>query len=326
MLLRMTYLRGVNVNLFTYDYDQTWMAFFMDADLRIYSRYGSRDAASADAHNSAEGLLHTMKRVLEVHKEESANEQPAPMLPKALVPAEMPGLSALGYGGSCVRCHMVHEAKIYQKRKEGKLELADMWLYPLPDNIGMQIDPKVGNVVRAVTPNSFAAKAGLKEGDHVHRANGTRILTIADIQFVLSSLEPKSKLTLEVQRGSKLLKAEMELEGDWRRWDVSWRKSIRLLSNRWSQLPRSLKAIPAEERTKLGIKDGDLGLRLLNNVAEAQKAGLQKDDVLVAFDGKRSVIYRQAHLYMYLEHKSGDKMEVTYVRDGKEATATLIVP
>jgi len=82
VLLRMTYLRGVNIGLFAYDFDQTWMAFFMDADLRIYCRYGSRDATSADAHNSAEGLLHSMKRVPAVHKEETANPKPAPMLPK----------------------------------------------------------------------------------------------------------------------------------------------------------------------------------------------------------------------------------------------------
>ena len=75
VLLRLTYLRPVNIALFTYDYDQTWMAFFLDADLRIYCRYGCRDASSADSHNSAEGLLHTMDQVLALHKEEDRQSQ-----------------------------------------------------------------------------------------------------------------------------------------------------------------------------------------------------------------------------------------------------------
>src|SRR5262249_942514 len=71
VLLRMTYLRGVNLSLFRYDYDLTWMGFFLDADGRVYSRYGSRDAGSADSQNSAEGLLYTMQEVRRLHREES---------------------------------------------------------------------------------------------------------------------------------------------------------------------------------------------------------------------------------------------------------------
>ena len=84
VLLRMTYLRGVNIGLFAYDYDMTWTAFFLDAEGRIYSRYGSRDSSSADSHNSAAGLVHTMAEVLRVHKEETAKEKPAYQLPAAV--------------------------------------------------------------------------------------------------------------------------------------------------------------------------------------------------------------------------------------------------
>ena len=59
---------------------------------------------------------------------------------------------------------------------------------------------------------------------------------------------------------------------------------------------------------------------------DAQKAGLRKDDVIVAFDGKHQVPYRNPAMFMYLEHQSGDKMEVTFLRDGKEQKASLAVP
>ena len=115
-----TYLRLVNIALFVYDYDQTWMAFFLDADLRIYSRYGCRDASSADSHNSAEGLFSTMVEVLAIHKEESGKVQPPPKLPKAVVPTDLPELADLRYNGSCVRCHMVHETQ-YLRQQSGHL-------------------------------------------------------------------------------------------------------------------------------------------------------------------------------------------------------------
>ena len=65
----MTYLRGANIGLFEYDYDQTWMSFFLDADGRVISRYGSRDSTSADSHNTPAGLRNTMHEVLAAHQE-----------------------------------------------------------------------------------------------------------------------------------------------------------------------------------------------------------------------------------------------------------------
>src|ERR1043166_1192188 len=76
--LRMTRMNGVNLNLFAFDYDLTWMSFFLDADGRIYSRYGGRDNGSADGRLSGAGLLRTMNEVLRVHKAELAKKGPAP--------------------------------------------------------------------------------------------------------------------------------------------------------------------------------------------------------------------------------------------------------
>lgn len=324
--LRITLLRGANIGLFAFDYDQTWMSFFMDAELRIYSRYGSRDARASDSHNSVDGLLHTMKQVLAVHQEEKDQPKPPLHLPRAVTPADLPGLNVLNYGGSCVRCHMVHEAIYAQKRKEGLFEASSLWQYPLPDNLGMQIDLKLGNVVQKVAPASFADKAGIQAGDRIRSANGTRVLTIADLQFVLNSLEGNSKLAVDVERDGKVVSAGLDLDGDWKRWDVSWRKSIRLMTWRAAPFTRLLTTLQPKDRVKHGIAEGDLGLRLVGDSPDAQKAGLRKEDVIVAFDGKRKVPYANPALYMYLEHKSGEQMEITFLRDGQEQTISLKVP
>ena len=58
-----------------------------------------------------------------------------------------------------------------------------------------------------------------------------------------------------------------------------------------------------------------------------EAAGLRDDDILIAFDGDRKDHYpRMPHYYFYIEHDTGHKVEVTFLRDGKEAKTTLVVP
>jgi hypothetical protein len=70
--VRITGLNGVDLARFEFDYDTTWHAFFLDRDLRIYSRYGGRDESAADGRQSKESLLTTMGEVLEVHERRQA--------------------------------------------------------------------------------------------------------------------------------------------------------------------------------------------------------------------------------------------------------------
>lgn len=326
VLLRMTYLRGVDLNLFAYDYDQTWMAFFLDADGRTYARYGSRDADSAESCNSVAGLRFTMEEVLRVHKEETAKEDREPFqLPPARRPENIPALKDLGYAGSCVRCHMVNEALLAQKRKDGKFERGDFWLYPPPQNVGLTLDRTEGNKVAAVKEGSFAAKAGLKAGDHLRTANGSRVLSRADLEFVLNGLAPKSQLKIEAERDGKPVAATFDLDGDWRRWDTSWRKSVWITSWR-TPFVRELRWVSKQTRDKNKIPEDEIAYRFNEVKGALKEAGFQENDIVVAFDGLRKVPYKRPECYIYLEHKNGDKMEVTVLRDGKEVKVTYIVP
>jgi hypothetical protein len=313
--LRLTALRGVNIKLFAYDFDQTWMAFFLDANLRIYSRYGSRDAASADSHNCVEGLVSAMNQVLELHKAATAKPaEPAPPL-DVLRANDLPAMTQLGYAGSCVRCHMVHEAYIAQWRKDGEFKHGSLWLYPPPENVGLALDPKDGNRVSAVLADSFAAHAGLKAGDRLRRAAGSSVITIADFQHVLNGLPASAKLEVEVERNGQPVSATLELEGDWKRWDVSWRKSVRMTGYK-ERFAHVVRASSASTKEKLSIPQNQLALRVVGTMDELMKAGLAVDDIIVAFDGKRIIPYRNPEFYPLLEHGRGDKMEVTFLRDG----------
>ena len=43
VLVRILNMRGVNLNVFDFDYDMTWAALFLNAQEKVLGRYGSRD-------------------------------------------------------------------------------------------------------------------------------------------------------------------------------------------------------------------------------------------------------------------------------------------
>ncbi len=232
----MTHMRGVNIGLFEYDYDMTWAAFFLDGDGRILTRYGSRDHTASDSHNTPAGLHHTMTEVLALHKEEAARPKPPYKMPQQQ-PSDIPAYNRL-YGNTCGRCHMLNEAKWEQARADGTQKAGAFYLYPLPETVGIKLDTTKGNLVKEVRPRTFAEQAGVLQGDIIRAANGQRVLTCADMQYVLDKLAPTSKLTLTIERKQRTFDVELQLTGNWRASDVSWRKSIRF---------------PAQWDPKLGI-------------------------------------------------------------------------
>ena len=44
--VRAVEMEGVDLRVFQFDSDQSWTAFFLNADKTIYGRYGSRNRAS----------------------------------------------------------------------------------------------------------------------------------------------------------------------------------------------------------------------------------------------------------------------------------------
>src|SRR5438132_277570 len=86
VLVRMSHMRGVDIGLFDFDFNENWMGMFLDADGRVYARYGSVDPDTRVRHNTVEGLAHTMEAVLDSYKKETAKERPAYKPPPAFRP------------------------------------------------------------------------------------------------------------------------------------------------------------------------------------------------------------------------------------------------
>ena len=54
-------------SLFQFEFDLTWMSFFMDAKDRTYVRYGGRDDTHAESHLNKQSLLRAMRDALALH-------------------------------------------------------------------------------------------------------------------------------------------------------------------------------------------------------------------------------------------------------------------
>lgn len=81
--------------------------------------------------------------------------------------------------------------------------------------------------------------------------------------------------------------------------------------------------LPEEKKKELGIKDGE-GV-FINGVAEdgaAKQAGIQKGDFITKVNGS-NVTSGPELQEQVARYKPGDKITVTYVRNGKESTATI---
>jgi hypothetical protein len=324
--VRVIQTKGLDLKLFQYDYDQSWAAFFLNADGTIYGRYGTRGGRGpeSDAHLTLASFKKAAERALEIHKKYPENkEELADKIGKApdyKVPEVIPGLDERSKGSpttrqTCIHCHMVREYALRAKWKDKKLTAADLWVYPLPSSIGLTMDTDDGLRIKAVAADSPAAKAGLKAGDELMQLAGQRLISEADIQWVLHNSANDAKLRVAFAHEGKLVTATIEVAGNWKEGDIAWRASS------WYGLRQGLKVDPltADEKKKRSLGEDDLGLvikGLFGTGGQAlTKAGLKQNDVIVAIDGKTAALTESQFLAaLRLQHGPDDSVKLTILR------------
>lgn len=312
----------------------------MNADGTIYGRYGSRSGNGDDAENdiSLEGLAATLEAALALHKNYPANKSTLTAKngpsPQYKTPEQFPSLNkytpAITYGAgvakSCVHCHMVRDAD-RRERREAKKPFPDSAIYPwpMPSTLGFKLDPKKRATVASVTtaPN-------LKPGDQLLTANNQPLISPADLQFVLDQAPATGQIDLTLRRSGKTVSTTLPLADGWRRnSDISWRVST------WDFRRMALggifmKPVSENERSRLGLSDDDIALRAhhvgqYNDHAVAKRAGIKKDDIIVAF-GKCAPTKKESDLITYAvqNYKPGQKISLTYLRDGKRSSVEIL--
>lgn len=342
--VRIVQANGLDLSLFQYDYDQSFAAFFLNADGTIYGRFGTRSHETESARDvSVEGFAQALAGALGIHQtfrgkepELLAKRGPAPQV---AVPEEFPSLkgrytAALDYQGnvvkSCIHCHQVGEALRLVYRESGK-PIPDQVLfpYPLPDVVGLTLDPKERARVAAVAAGSSAEKDGYKTGDKLSSLAGQPLLSIADVQWVLHNAGDTGSLKAQVLRDGKTIELPLTLESGWRRrGNISWRATSWDL-RRMTTGGMRLDDLPADTRRTAELAEDVLALRA-RHVGEygahaaAKNAGFIKGDVLIEIEGS-SQHRTESQLMAWLANakRPGDRIPVVVLRDGNRIKLEL---
>jgi hypothetical protein len=309
--VRLTRIDTLDLRLFVFDYDLTLMIFFLSAEGKVYARYGGRDPRGPDERQSLAGLRYTMESVLRMHRRAEPVFAPRP--------TDSPrSVWDLGRGrfGRCMHCHQVKERLIADLQRRGKWERDMVWRYPLPGNLGFDLEVDRGNIVKEVKAKSPAAASGLKTGDTVQQLGGVWIHSFADVQYALDRAPKVGAIDITWRRGGKAWKDKLALPEAWRKTDLSWRPSMwRLLAS----VRLSGTDLTDEEKQRRGLPARFLAFRQRNPVSsQAETGGIRAGDIILGIDGKRLEMDVDAfQRYVQGHYLIGDRVTINLIRDDK---------
>ncbi len=341
--VRIVQMWGVDLARYQFDGALTWAVFLQHADGTIYARYGTRSALQqgSDRDISLSGFKHCLRGALSLHERftaapdavrpEIAGKQPT-RTPPWPTPEQIPALASnpvmgrpfggfavepnlRNHGVGCIHCHMVPDHQLLSQRTQGlPLDKRQIWPFPMPGAIGLQLDPEQRATIRRVQPESVAAAAGLRPGDQILRFGGQTILSTADVQWVLHEAPAPTAIPIAVRRGDEEIQATLQLAADWRRRLGDWRfvnlgicMRIAGFNGRPTGGGGEALAIQVQRVHQKRLADVDLKAR----------------DVIVAIDGRREPMNLGQLTELLLRKKPGSEIEVTRRRPGVDGEVTL---
>lgn len=308
----------MDLRRFEFDYDLTWFVFFLNAEETIYGRYGGRDAADAEARLSLKGLRFAMEQALERHQD--------PPKPQILTgqPLRAEDFQAARKHRGCIHCHNVNEFRRADLQAEGKWDRHSVWVYPLPENIGITLDVDQGRLIKTVSRASPADKVGLKPGDHLIQLNGYPVASFADAQYALHKAPAQGSIPIEWQRNGQKHTATLVVAEGWRKTNLTWRPSMLDLL---PSVPFSGVELTAAEKKALGLAPQRAALRQDPDVHPKLKAaGVRGGDILIGYDGvaiEGSV--HQLYAYVRRNYLVGDEVTINLLRDGQRLDIKLLL-
>jgi hypothetical protein len=313
-------MADVDVGRFDFDFDTTFAVLVLNADGQVYSRYGARDSKSAESFVSLPSLETALLRSLDLHGRWQEG--------RLQLPEAGPSRSSRSYDfveniGSrrCIHCHDVASGKAIERFDSPDFDrLRDIWIYPEPASLGLDLDPDDGTTLRA--SSGAAAGAGLEAGDRIVAVESRPASTYGDIQYALHRLpEPSRHVRLTLADGRHIT---LPLPLGWRYSDISWRRlGLRLSpSAGFGGAPLS-----AERKTRLGLPpDGFATEVSFFDFPMPADTPLLQDDIVFSVNGVQSSrVIDHAALYISLRFEVGDTLELGIIRAGERLTVPLTV-
>ncbi len=185
-----------------------------------------------------------------------------------------------------------------------------------------------GTRITSVSKESAAAKAGLKEGDIITKLGDIVISNSDDLYEAVGKFKPEEKVTITYWRDGK----ENTVSATLGKTNVGGNINVDIDRNFNFDMPGLRKmALSDWRKPRMGMQIQDLeegkGVKVLDvdDDTPAQKAGLQKDDIITRANGKdiSSVDDLRAAIK---DIKEGDTVAVSYQRNGKTQTTDIKFP
>ena len=367
LLKKFVCVRKIQINdldfaRFEFDFELTWSICLLNGDGTLYGRYGTRSVRDRKRNvkfdpdvshlerdgmpedMSLEGFKSSLRATLALHaRYQSGESERLRTQLKAKTgdawpwpnPASMPGVKR-----SCTHCHQVNSNLVLHHRKVTPMAVPDsiLWSFPMPDELGMSLDPERAVRVARVSPGSEADKAGLQKGDQVLAMAGQPMLSPADVQWVLHHAPEDKHLHIKVSRTAKASSVDtaetvsfadlrLFIPKDWRRrGSFAWRwRSIR------ETLARVLDGeawhcndLPPERRGQLKIDEESLAIEVLGNMRKKEPR-LQTGDVILAVDDNANIRNTsEFYAYIFQRKLAGSQLVLTVLREGSRIR--IVIP
>lgn len=341
--MRITDLRGVDLDTWTFDFDLTFAVLLAHPDGTVYHRLGTRDHTSAESALSEPALARLLREGLATHRAHVASgEAPPARAARTLddVPAWREKMQERRRAGqkpmACYHCHFVFDAERHQALRDGRWRPDMIWRWPTPGQVGLTLDPLEQERVVAVRADSPASRAGLRADDRLLSLDDQRVLSGSDVSWALERARGGARaLPLTWARGDERLEGTLTLEAGWEVGDAltfAWRPS------KWQLVPSPGFGGPAlspEDTQRLGLAAGTFALRVEYLVTwgpearfgeVAVRAGVRKGDVVLGVNGRVDFdSHDHFQAWWRLTLHPGETARVELLRDGARRVVELTV-
>jgi hypothetical protein len=218
--VRLVQAIDLDLSVFQFDWHRALAVFLMNAEKGVYARYEGTPVSDL------EGFKKTLEGALEVHKAWPGNraalagKSGTPMPWKS--PAEMSVVKEKRWrrtstNSNCMHCHNIMEALTRSYQAVGQAVPDRFYApHPLPQRVGLMLDPKERATVIDVSKTSEAGVAGVQVGDRITAFNGQPILSPSDLQWALFAGPDQGPVPAELDRAGRQLSVTLQLPKGWR--------------------------------------------------------------------------------------------------------------
>ena len=318
--LRIVNMADIDVGVFDFDFDTTFAVLVLNKDGQMISRYGGRDSKSAESFINEASLHKSLERSLDLHARSQKGSVELPLALKSRHAQSYPFVKSVA--ARCVHCHDVASGQAFETFESSSFDIMkDIWIYPEPISLGLDIDPDDGATLRAAT--GLAKESGLVAGDRILSFNKVPVSTFSDIQYQLHQLADDARsVTIELEGKDPV---SLKLSGYWKHSDITWRRlGLRISpSAGFGGSP-----LTAEQKTRNKLAEDGFATRVsFLDFAKPENSPLEDGDIIYSINGvEKSELTDHAALYINLNFEIDDVLElgvITMKEERKKVSLTV---